>query len=141
MNSEAEPHLHRNRQERIVKAVMNHNSLRHIVSAWLTIVTLIAAPAISSGRLVCLKGMPQAGAASCPRCHGHAVPDNSCCKWIEPGATTAVHVAGPTLSPPTALGLIAAATPAVQLASLASPVQLTAGPPGSSPPQTTILRL
>jgi len=142
MNRESGPHLHRHQQERIVNSAMNHHSLRQVATAWLTIVTLIGAPAISTGHFVCFKGMPQAG-ASCPRCHGGAAPDNSCCKWMDPASTTAVHVAGPTLSPPSALGFTAiAAMPAVQeLASTQSVTLLTASPPGGSPSQTTILRL
>jgi hypothetical protein len=134
--------LHCQQQERIVDGMMNQNSLRHIATAWLTIATLIAAPTIATGRFVCLKGMPQAAAGSCPRCHGHAVPDNACCKWIEPAPTAGVHVAEPTLSPPNSLATISIVEPvAPELALAASPIHLTASPPGSSPPHSTILRL
>jgi hypothetical protein len=141
MKLESAPDLHLQRQERIVKGLMKQD-LRHLATAWLTIVTLVAAPTIATGRFVCLKGMPQAG-ASCPRCHGHqAAPVNTCCKWMEQAPTAGVHTAGPTLTPPTLLAAISIAEPIAQTLALAiSSTSANASPPGSSPPQTTILRL
>jgi hypothetical protein len=140
MNLERAPHLYCLEQERIVEGLMNHHSLRHVATAWLTVVTLLGAPAIATGRFVCLKGMPQAGAA-CPRCHGQQA-DNACCKWIEPAPTSGVHVAGPTIASPTSLAFLTFAEPAVQqLPSAVSSTSLSASPPGSSPSRATILRL
>jgi hypothetical protein len=121
---------------------MKHNSLRNVATAWLTVVTLISAPALSTGRFICLKGMPQAG-ASCPRCHDQSGPDTACCKWIEPGTTNAVHVAERSLAPLTSLGsLPIAISPAgLQAVFSVSATRLVESPPGARPPQTTILRL
>src|SRR5262245_57865376 len=118
---------------------------RHsFLTTCLLVATLLGTPGTSSGRFVCLRGMPQAGAA-CPRCHGEgAAPAGSCCAWVEAAPLSAIHVAVPSLDPPTSAGHVPYAF-VTDLAGEPSPDAGTLHPnacPSAGPPfRTAILRL
>lgn len=125
---------------------MNVRTLLHTASssvlAWLMVAALTTVPAVSTGHIVCVRGMAQAG-PSCPLCHGERAPTGPpCCKWIESAPTNGVHVTGPTLEPPASQWILAMDLAIQQPRTWTSAwLHPAAGRTGISPPQTTILRL
>jgi hypothetical protein len=118
--------------------------LSHAARALATIAILASSIATPADRLVCLRGMIEAGAA-CPLCHGsNAAAERPCCRWVENNAPTAT--AG-SLS--TGLGNPLTHSAPILLAELGPPtleartVPPLVGPRSAKPPDlsTTFLRL